>query len=92
MSTEDKDAGTSHKVENRAGSVTEIRQVQNVALADATAKAGVSPWTPAMFKVSSEMYASILTRILHATVVPMSAHRNTKLLHQRIRWLAHGRN
>lgn len=36
----------------RRSSVTaEIRQVQNVALADATAKAGVSPWTRAMFKV-----------------------------------------
>ena len=38
----------------RHGSVTEIRQVQNVALADATAKAGVSPWTGAMFKVSTK--------------------------------------
>lgn len=31
----------------------EVVQVQNVALADATAKAGVSPWTPSMFKVST---------------------------------------
>ena len=37
----------------RLGSSTEVRQVQNVALADATAKAGVSPWTPTMLKVSS---------------------------------------
>jgi hypothetical protein len=43
------DMHTSH---TRRSSVTaEIRQVQNVALADATAKAGVSPWTKAMFKV-----------------------------------------
>jgi hypothetical protein len=41
-----------HVREVRRSSVSaEIRQVQNVALADATAKAGVSPWTKAMFKV-----------------------------------------
>lgn len=34
-------------------SVTDIREVQNVALADATARAGVSAWTPSMFKVRS---------------------------------------
>jgi hypothetical protein len=38
----------------RPKSPTELREVQNVALADATAKAGVSPWTPSMFKVSSD--------------------------------------
>lgn len=65
MSTEHKDAGASHKIENRAGTVTEVRQVQNVALADATAKAGVSPWTPAMFKVSSRIHASLATKFLH---------------------------
>jgi hypothetical protein len=44
-----RDVHTSH---TRRNSITaEIRQVQNVALADATAKAGVSPWTKAMFKV-----------------------------------------
>ena len=37
----------------------EIRQVQNVALADATAKAAVSPWTKAMFKV--RYYTSSIT-------------------------------
>jgi hypothetical protein len=65
MSTEHKDADISHKVEHRANSVTEIRQVQNVALADATAKAGVSPWTPSMFKVSSRMNASLSSGFLH---------------------------
>jgi len=45
-----KDVGVSHS--ERPKSATEVRQVQNVALADATAKAGVSPWTPSMFKVS----------------------------------------
>lgn len=47
--TEKAGGGTDHN-EHRDGN-TEIRQVQNVALADATAKAGVSPWTGAMFKV-----------------------------------------
>lgn len=37
----------------RNSAATEIRQVHNVAFADAEAKAGVSPWTPAMFKVSA---------------------------------------
>lgn len=35
----------------RQGSQTEIREVQNVALADATAKGAVSPWTRSMGKV-----------------------------------------
>jgi len=35
-----------------SSSTTEIIQVQNVALADATAKAGVSAWTSSMFKVT----------------------------------------
>jgi len=38
---------TSHSTSTTA----EIRQVQNVAFADATAKANVKPWTKAMFKV-----------------------------------------
>lgn len=42
--------GASH-VEKRGSATTQIREVQNVALADATAKSGVSPWTPAMFRV-----------------------------------------
>lgn len=47
-----KEVGVSHT--ERPKSATEVRQVQNVALADATAKAGVSPWTPSMFKVSKD--------------------------------------
>jgi hypothetical protein len=43
--------GNIHASTRRASLTSEIRQVQNVALADATAKAGVSPWTKAMFKV-----------------------------------------
>jgi hypothetical protein len=43
--------GNIHATARRASLTSEIRQVQNVALADATAKAGVSPWTRAMFKV-----------------------------------------
>ena len=39
---------TSHSTSTTA----EIRQVQNVAFADATAKANVKPWTKAMFKVA----------------------------------------
>lgn len=35
----------------RSSSSMQIRQVQNVAFADATAKANVRPWTKSMFKV-----------------------------------------
>jgi hypothetical protein len=51
MSSEPK-AGVGVLHDERRESGTDIRHVQNVALADATAKAGVSPWTPAMFRVS----------------------------------------
>lgn len=51
MSAEQKaDVGVSHA--ERRGSTSEVRNVQNVALADATAKAGVTPWSKAMFRVS----------------------------------------
>jgi hypothetical protein len=43
-----RDVYTSH---TERSSSTQIRQVQNVAFADATAKANVRPWTKAMFKV-----------------------------------------
>lgn len=43
--------GVSHDERRESHSTTDIRLVQNVALADATAKAGVSPWTRAMFRV-----------------------------------------
>lgn len=58
-----RDVHTSHT--ERSSSTVEIRQVQNVAFADATAKAGVSPWTKAMFKVSSDYLSTspILTPI-----------------------------
>jgi hypothetical protein len=46
-----RDVHTSHT--ERSSSTMEIRQVQNVAFADATAKANVRPWTKAMFKVGS---------------------------------------
>jgi MFS family permease len=45
---------TSHTRRSSFGPA-EIRQVQNVALADATAKAAVSPWTKAMFRVRSSL-------------------------------------
>lgn len=45
----------------RSNSTAEIRQVQNVALADANAKANVRPWTKAMFKVPWSI--SIQTRL-----------------------------
>ncbi|KAH7126989.1 general substrate transporter [Dendryphion nanum] len=48
----------------RLGSSTEIRQVQNVALADATAKAGVSAWTPSMFK----LYGILLIATLNSCI------------------------
>ena len=41
----------------------EIRQVQNVALADATAKAGVLPWTNAMFKARTAHNTSTPTTL-----------------------------
>jgi hypothetical protein len=44
-----RDVHTSHT--ERSSGTSEIRQVQNVAFADATAKANVRPWTKAMFKV-----------------------------------------
>ncbi|KAF2795406.1 general substrate transporter [Melanomma pulvis-pyrius CBS 109.77] len=62
MAEERKDVGVS--TAERRGSVTEIRQVQNVALADATAKAGVSPWTPAMFK----LYLCLLVATLNSCI------------------------
>jgi hypothetical protein len=49
-----RDVHTPHSTKRDSGA-TEIRQVHNVAFANATAKAGVSPWTPAMFKVSRFM-------------------------------------
>ena len=58
-----RDIHTSH---TRRSSVqtADIRQVQNVALADATAKAGVSPWTKAMFKVGRCMPSSHSTPVV----------------------------
>ena len=50
MTTEHKAVGVT--TAERRGS-DEVRHVQNVALADATAKAGVSPWTPSLFRVSA---------------------------------------
>jgi MFS family permease len=53
---------TSHSKHNSG--ITEIRQVHNVAFADATAKAGVSPWTRAMFRVSIAcIFKALLTHL-----------------------------
>ena len=49
MSTEGKDVGVSQTEKNDS---SEVINVQNVALADATAKSNVSPWTKSMFRVS----------------------------------------
>ncbi|ORY17422.1 general substrate transporter [Clohesyomyces aquaticus] len=49
--------------ENRESTI-DVRQVQNVALADATAKAQVSPWTPAMFK----LYLCLLVATLNSCI------------------------
>lgn len=63
MSAEPKyEVGVSH--EERRESATDIRQVQNVALADATAKAGVSPWTTAMFR----LYLCLLVATLNSCI------------------------
>jgi hypothetical protein len=51
-----------HSSTTRRSSVHEVRHVQNVALADATAKANVSPWTRAMFKVSRALRPSTVQR------------------------------
>ncbi|KAF2877000.1 general substrate transporter [Massariosphaeria phaeospora] len=64
MSTRDKKSsiGASHR--ERQPSASQVHQVQNVALADATAKAGVSPWTPAMFK----LYLCLLIATLNSCI------------------------
>ncbi|KAH7078303.1 hypothetical protein FB567DRAFT_132151 [Paraphoma chrysanthemicola] len=59
-----RDIHTSH---TRQSSVhtAEIRQVQNVALADATAKANVSPWTKAMFKLYLCLFIATLNSCIN---------------------------
>ncbi|KAF2022137.1 general substrate transporter [Aaosphaeria arxii CBS 175.79] len=49
---------------HRRLSSTDIRQVQNVALADAQARAGVSPWTKAMWK----LYLCLLIATLNSCI------------------------
>ncbi|PSN69801.1 general substrate transporter [Corynespora cassiicola Philippines] len=49
----------------RPDSTTEIRQVQNVALADATAKAGVTPWTRSMFKLYLCLFIATLNSCIN---------------------------
>ncbi|KAF2681349.1 MFS lactose permease-like protein [Lentithecium fluviatile CBS 122367] len=62
MSAEQKEIGVT--AAERRGSNTEIRHVQNVALADATAKSAVSPWTPAMFR----LYLCLLIATLNSCI------------------------
>ena len=50
---------TSHTTHSTS-TTAEIRQVQNVAFADATAKANVKPWTKAMFKVPYALHHKLL--------------------------------
>ena len=81
-----RDVHTSH---TERSSSTQIRQVQNVAFADATAKANVRPWTKAMFKVwiAEAFYKDGVNGV---TAVSLPLDRHTQLLYQRIRWIAHG--
>jgi hypothetical protein len=59
--------GVHTTIQGRRSSVhtAEIRQVQNVALADATAKAGVSPWTKAMFKLYLCLFIATLNSCIN---------------------------
>lgn len=84
------EAGVSQ--DERRESATDIRQVQNVALADATAKAGVSPWTPAMFRVGYHSFAIELIACSRFVALRVFARGNTELLHQRLRWIFDGRD
>lgn len=44
---------TATAIERSPSTSLEVRTVQNVALADATAKSAVSPWSPSMYKVEA---------------------------------------
>lgn len=57
------EVGVSH-TEREHGHKTEIREVQNVALADATMKANLSPWTGRMFK----LYGILLIATLNSCI------------------------
>lgn len=58
------EVGVSHIEREHSHKTTEIREVQNVALADATMKANLSPWTGRMFKVSTLPIAQTLLQSL----------------------------
>lgn len=58
------EVGVSHIEREHSHKTTEIREVQNVALADATMKANLSPWTGRMFKVSTLPIARTLLQSL----------------------------
>ena len=58
------EVGVSHIERENGHKTTEIREVQNVALADATMKANLSPWTGRMFKVSTLPIARTLLQSL----------------------------
>ncbi|KAH8726796.1 general substrate transporter [Phaeosphaeriaceae sp. PMI808] len=60
-----RDIHTSHTRQSSGVQKAEIRQVQNVALADATAKAGVSPWTKAMFKLYLCLFIATLNSCIN---------------------------
>ncbi|KAH7405840.1 general substrate transporter [Phaeosphaeria sp. MPI-PUGE-AT-0046c] len=49
----------------RSSGSEDIRRVQNVALADATARAGVSPWTRAMFKLYLCLFIATLNSCIN---------------------------
>lgn len=62
--TEKTEVGVSHTEREHGHKTTEIREVQNVALADATMKANLSPWTGRMFK----LYGILLIATLNSCI------------------------
>ncbi|KAF2814705.1 general substrate transporter [Mytilinidion resinicola] len=58
----EKDVGVAH---NETEHSTEIRQVHNVSLADATLKAHVKPWTKAMFKLYLVLFVATLNSCIN---------------------------
>ena len=76
-----RDVHTSHT--ERSNGTTQIRQVQNVAFADATAKANVRPWTKAMFKVwvTRRHVFPVHGELTVMLVVPVSLHCYTELVY-----------
>lgn len=79
----EKDVGTTHS-EAKDTKTTEVRHVQNVAFADATAKAQVSPWTKRMFQVSVDALSISSKKAYLNAALCVFARCNTQFVHQRL--------